>query len=56
MVLSADLIDVIAEMLLCKLYGGLLKIFSRDKYTLMLGCLDPNLGTIWTNPDVGLKM
>jgi len=22
----------------------------------MLGCLNPNLGKIWTNPNVGLKM
>jgi len=22
----------------------------------MLGCFDPNLGQIWTNPNVGLKM
>jgi len=22
----------------------------------MLGCLNPNLGQIWTNPNVGLKM
>jgi len=22
----------------------------------MLGCLNPNVGKIWTNPNVGLKM
>jgi len=22
----------------------------------MLGCFNPNLGQIWTNPNVGLKM
>jgi len=22
----------------------------------MLGCVNPNLGQIWTNPNVGLKM
>jgi len=34
--------------------------FARGKlpiYTLkMLGCFNPNLSQIWTNPNVGLKM
>jgi len=25
-------------------------------YTKMLDCFNPNLGQIWTNPNVGLKM
>jgi len=31
-------------------------VFSKNLYTLtMLGCFNPNLGPIWTNPIVGLK-
>jgi len=37
---------------------AILDLFKlHSLYTLtMLGCLNPNLGKIWTNPNVGLKM
>jgi len=33
-------------------------LFKLQNFTLlkMLGCFNPNLGQIWTNPNVGLKM
>jgi len=35
-------------------------VFIQSHYTLnnaaMLGCFNPNLGQIWTNLNVGLKM
>jgi len=35
----------------CMNYNNTLGAFYK-----MLGCFNPNLGKIWTNPNVGLKM
>jgi len=36
-------------------FNGKLTLYIGSKQK-MMGCFNPNLGQIWTNPNVGLKM